>query len=956
MGGAGTRFVGRARELAELRGWLSEAAAGRGRLTVLRGEPGVGKTRLVEQLAAVAAELEIPAVWGRCSADDDAPPLWPLRRIVDQLPDGHGQLPAADGDGFGSSAEGSAVARFAQSVWFADTLVEAASPAGLLAIIEDLHWADSGTVAALGHLAAELPRSRALVVVTARLRSESGSVLLDRPIIEQRQLPGLDRDEIAEYLDAIGAGAVDGRYADLVLRQTAGNSLFVGAVVRLLAERVSLHVYDADASRAALTGRPELVDLVREPMGRVPADCRRFVEAAAVAGETFTIVELAAACGLPSGAALELLDEAVAAGLLMWPTDAPGTARFVHALVRDGVYDNTDRATRSRMHLALAAVVAASDSGRERIGAVAGHLARGATTPAEHVLAATSARRAGQAALADHAPAEAAGRFRTALHSMAMAGGPMPTERAEVLLELAFAEYRSGAFGASMEHCALAADLAEAEQRWDLLARAALLVDGVTPPNFDASMDGLCARALAVVPDEQLSIRAQLGARLAYAAADEGDLDHAVTLSAQALELAERTADPAALLAALRARHQVLAGPGHAPERLQLGLMAIDLAARDEPVAAMWGRLWRIDAAFELGDLVAVDRELSAMARVAAELRFPLARWHLSRLRAAREALVGRFAVAQVHARAARDLAEELDDPSVVGLHYAFQLHLAYTRGEALPDDALDGVNDFLAMATEIQMPIALASASVAMVSAGDLDEAARMVRALCAGAGDWPMDGRWIVTVSLAALVAADVDAVDCAGLLYPLLVPFAGMAVAGGSGTVASDGSISRHLGRLAATCGRLDVAEGHLRDAIIFEDRMGGRPFAALSRMYLAGVLHARSGAERLAAAAQSARAALAAMRALDMPGRAAQCERLLATIDADAANRTALTAREREVVAFVAGGLSNRQIAARLFVSERTVETHVSHVLGKLGGKTRIDIATWAVASGLTAERG
>ncbi|MBA3800993.1 MAG: ATP-binding protein [Geodermatophilaceae bacterium] len=89
----GARFVGRARELAGLRGLLAEAQAGRGGMTVVRGEPGMGKTRLAEELAAEVSALGIPVVWGRCSADSGAPPLWPLRRIVEQLPGELGPLP-----------------------------------------------------------------------------------------------------------------------------------------------------------------------------------------------------------------------------------------------------------------------------------------------------------------------------------------------------------------------------------------------------------------------------------------------------------------------------------------------------------------------------------------------------------------------------------------------------------------------------------------------------------------------------------------------------------------------------------------------------------------------------------------------------------------------------------------------------------------------------------------------
>lgn len=953
----GPGFVGRARELAELREWLSLAQTGRGRMVVIRGEPGMGKTRLAEELASIAQAQDIPVVWGRCSADSGAPTLWPLRRIADQLPGHLGGLPAADSETFGSSSEGAAAARFKQFVWFNDAVAEAALDAGLLVIVEDMHWADSGTVAALDHLAADIGRSNALVVVTTRSgvgpTADAEAGILDRAGVEHRKLSGLDRIEIADYLAAVNGATVDARYADLVLRQTAGNSLFVGAVTRLLTERVALQSFDPAAAQTALSGRPELVDLIREPMSRISAESRSAVEWASVCGDEFDAVELAGALNLPADGTTAALDDAILAGLLTRASETPGTVRFVHALIREGVYDNVPREVRSRAHRAWAEAIETNDPAHERIGTVARHLSSGASSPAEHLRAATAAQHAGRAALTDLAHAEAAGHFRSALYSLAMVGAASPSERAEILLDLALAEYRSGAFNAALEHCARAADLAQAEHRWDLLARAALLVDGVSLDGN--SVETLCRRAIARLPDAELSVRAQLQSRLAYAAAEAGDLGRAAAMSADALALAEQTRDPAAVIAALRARHQALSGPGLAEERLALGARAIELAEAGEPLAALWGRLWRIDASFELSDLVAVDHELVALKRIAEELRFPLARWHFRRLQAAREALVGRFALAEKHARAARDLAGELEDPSVVPLYYAFQLYLLYTRGPSGPgmDPELRG---FLALAEQIDLPIVYASLATLLLSTGDTDEAARIARRLAAQADDWPMDGMWMVTVAMLGNVVADVQAKDCAEGLYRALAPFAALSVTGAGGAVACEGSVSRPLGRLAATLSLLDVAEGHLHDAIAAEDEMGARPFAALSRMYLAEVLQARGGAQNLASAAKHARTALAAMRAMDMRGRAIQCEDLLAAIDANTATRTGLTRREAEIVGLVAAGLSNRQIADQLFVSERTVETHVSHVLGKLGASTRTEIATWAVAGGFSAADG
>jgi len=296
-----------------------------------------------------------------------------------------------------------------------------------------------------------------------------------------------------------------------------------------------------------------------------------------------------------------------------------------------------------------------------------------------------------------------------------------------------------------------------------------------------------------------------------------------------------------------------------------------------------------------------------------------------------------------------------LDDPSLINLYYAFQLFDGYVRGTASTQPGQAELRGLADVAKAAGLPVALASATVALVSVGDVDEAARLARQLCTDAPGWPRDGAWIASICLLADAVADLADAEGAGVLYPLLEPFAELAMAGGGGAVACDGSVSRHLGRLAATCGRLEQAQCHLRDAIAHEERMGARPFAALSRMYLAGVLLAQGGPESLATASRLARTARAAMHSMDMPGRAEQCARLVGAIDADLNQGTALTPRESEIVPLVSEGLSNRAIAERLFLSERTVETHVRHVLAKIGGSSRTDIVAWAYSTGSEAFR-
>jgi DNA-binding CsgD family transcriptional regulator len=160
-----------------------------------------------------------------------------------------------------------------------------------------------------------------------------------------------------------------------------------------------------------------------------------------------------------------------------------------------------------------------------------------------------------------------------------------------------------------------------------------------------------------------------------------------------------------------------------------------------------------------------------------------------------------------------------------------------------------------------------------------------------------------------------------------------------ADGSGAVFSTAATPQLLGDLAMTCGRRDVAVEHYRLALEMNARIGARPFAALSRLGLARAVTDPATARTLATEAA------AEFRALELPIRLAQADRFLKQIKTDEQARDPLSPRESEVVDLVAQALTNRQIAAKLHLSERTVETHVRSVLAKLGLRTRTEITAW-----------
>jgi DNA-binding CsgD family transcriptional regulator len=172
----------------------------------------------------------------------------------------------------------------------------------------------------------------------------------------------------------------------------------------------------------------------------------------------------------------------------------------------------------------------------------------------------------------------------------------------------------------------------------------------------------------------------------------------------------------------------------------------------------------------------------------------------------------------------------------------------------------------------------------------------------------------------------------------LYPDLF------ITGGAGAILVSGSVRTFLGIAAAAAGRLDDAVRELRLGIAADDRAGTPPFATLARFELATVLARRRRPGDIEEASALAASVSATAGQSGMAPLRARADALAASLRGDAPGP--LTRREREVAAHVAQGLTNKQIAALMHISERTAESHVQHILNKLGLANRTHIATWA----------
>ena len=939
-------LAGRDRELAVLLQWRAEALAGHGRLVVLTGPPGIGKTRLAEELADGARRTGQRVLWGRAVEEHGAPPLWPWRRILDAVggADEGGRL-AGDGTSDSGRSDDLAAARFRAAAAAADALTAAAGAGDLLIVVEDLQWADHASLFLLRELAAGLPSSRLLVLATCR---EGAGDPWRASLADLARLPGLQVMRLAPLgeaaVDQIMQAAGVSTHSDLVRFvhvRSEGNPLYVATLARVLAAQPGAG-YDTDAVARVAGGSAEISHLVSSLSDGLDDGARDLLAAASVLGTEFASDLAAAVCGA-AGDATAGLSAAGARGLVtQWP-NRPDSWRFTHALVRDGIYASLGDEQRIALHRRAAAVLEPlAREAPERGGEVAAHLLRAAPGPAALRQAAGWAEAAASAATSALAFEDAAGYLGTAL-AAAEAAGAADAERARLLIELATAEYRAGQLATSLRHAVVAAEAAERVGRLDLVADAALVVRGIGHHPVAATLLGLCDRALAD-PGCPAARRARLLAQRASALAELGDLEAADTDSAEAMTEAAAAGDPAAELDAIRARVAALAAPRHWAERLRLGRRALELAeTTGQPLAAVLAHAWRIDAAYQLLNLEAVDAEILQIAQLASSTRLPLARWHLLRQQASRAALAGQQAIARDRSEEARGLAIRLQDPSGAGLSYSFAVWLAVVRGDPteIPADFFEVV------AAAPPIPAVRAGLAMALFACGRTDEAQAVYETLRQLPADGDRDVRNLGAFSqIMELIIAFRDT-ETGQAWYDLLVPHSAEAGAAGTGLVVVYGSGHWPLGRLADLAGRTGQALEHFAQAAAVNTRLGARPAVVLTRLDWAAALRRRATGSDLAQARVLARQAAVEALRLDMPGPAERAERLAGELEQAIAAANPLTRREREIAELVSDGLTNRAIADRLVLSERTVEGHVRSTLAKLQLNNRTELAAWAL---------
>jgi DNA-binding CsgD family transcriptional regulator len=920
-----------------LRREIAAAREGKGGIVLVSGPAGIGKSRLVEE--AVADEAGV--VWGRCPADEGAPPLWAWLRILRRLP---ADLLPTVGAGAAAAvtmmdAAESAGERFRLLVGLTDALVAAAADLkGLVIVVEDLHDADEVSLALLRQVAYEAARSWLLVIVTHRdvaTRPATGFLRTLADLSRSRAarrvpLAPLTAREVARYLQVLPDGVA---IAPLVHERSGGLPLLVAAMARRIGQASG-----TPSSRERLPALPpaDMSLLVEEMLGGLDAEARETVTAAAVLGDDLDVALLAEIADLGAAAVTSQLSTLAKAGLLAVIDDAPPRYRFTHAIVREAIV--ADSATTAALHERAALVL------QRRVGTDPAQAARiaihwqYAIDSAEAQRSTVGWMRAAAAhALTVLAHGEAARLLERALGALDRTG-PEPAKRAELLLELASAEHLAGWIPQCVQHCRDAADAAQSAERSDLLAASALVLSAVGDPAIGMKAAALCDRALSASAPTPV-VRARLLARKACLEAETHRSAGTTQLSAEALRQAEASGDRLALLDAVRARIAVLDLPDDVGERLQMGELAVRGGlSTGRRVNAVLGHTWRIDAGYQLAQLSDVDDEIARLGGLASTAGQPIADFQYLRAMAARAALAGRFAQARAQSAAAGEIATRTGAPFMASITVTFAAVLAHMRGD--PREIPAGYAATFTALTRAPV-IEAAHAFCLYLDAGREAALAKYERLRLLLRE--PITGvRGTAVLQLVTELVEAFEDSEAAAWAYARWLPWTATAGLPGNAITFCFGSSARAVGRMAAIMGRLDEAAEALRAAAEVNRRLDARPWLVHTWLALAGVLGRRDTTQdRLEAVTLATRATIEA-RQLDLPGPLVRASRLLTQLDAQRRTEDPLSPREREVADLVVQALSNRQIADRLVLSERTVESHVRNILIKLGVSNRTQL--------------
>jgi signal transduction histidine kinase/tetratricopeptide (TPR) repeat protein len=523
-------FVGRESEIDRLRAAFEKAASGRGRVVLLVGEAGIGKTRTANELATYAASRGAEVLVGRCYEGGGAPAYWPwiqvmrtyVRRrdpaeLAEEMGPGAEDIaqmdpelarrlagvippePKTPPEGAEPAAPDPRQARFRLFDSIASFLRTASATRPIVIVLDDLQSADTPSLLLLGFLSNEVAASRLLLVGTHRdvplpAGHPLGTTLSGLELGQASEtipLSGLDEGDVARFMEIATGAPPPEPLVSAVYRQTEGNPLFVREVVRLLASEGHLEQPEEgprEGTEATVAWGLDIPVTVRDAIGRrldhLSPGCNDALSVASAIGREFDLAVLQPAAAMAPDRLAAALEEAAAARVLVELPDMghrSRTFRFNHTLMRETIYGQLPEKRRLRLHRRIAQVMEGIHTGDPdaRLAELAHQYqeaARGQTRGRDREKAIYYATWAGERAASVLAFEEAAGHYGRALESL---GGDVGTKaneprRCDLLLALGETQWRAGDTPPARRSFAQAAAIARRLRDPSRLARAAV--------------------------------------------------------------------------------------------------------------------------------------------------------------------------------------------------------------------------------------------------------------------------------------------------------------------------------------------------------------------------------------------------------------------------------------------------------------------------------------------------
>ncbi len=890
-------YVGRVDERDRLTKALQTALAGRMRMVMIVGEPGIGKTRTVEELAAEAGVHGAQVLWGHAYEGDINAPHMPfvdaLRGFTRALtPDALSDVLASDvaeiaslmpeiRDRFAAvpdlpRLEGEAD-RYRLYEAVTSFLRRAARDTPLMLVLEDLHWADKPSLMLLQYLARSLDADRIFIVCTYRdvelerthPLSATLTALRREQLYERVLLQGMTVGEVNALIDAVGGQPAPAEFAARLHTETRGNPFFVAEILQHLAESGGLKfqagqwVGSLESIEMAL---PEGVrDVIGRRLDRLSEDCNKMLTVAAAMTSGFLLDTVAAVAGFDEDTALDVLDEALAARIVQERREPRGSYDFTHALIRQTLYAELSTPRRSRLHRQILEVI-------EPRGADVAELAHHAfqSISSGDVEAAMGyAMRAGRRAMGSVAFEDATHHFDMALQALELAMDADPATRAEILLEIAEAHKYAAAAPAALEAADEAAEIGESLGRYDLVGRAALhrashnflaltVTDQKLVETATIATDGLAD------DDEHRALRSRvLGTLALHVSSTEPPLSR--TLAEESVAEWRLAPDPEALHDALRAV-LFLAGSVSDPDRLLQAPEFAGLLPGDEPLTLAGAEQLLLELrprddlgfmfeaamrqfyiAIRDGDGVGYTETIASIQQIAAESRSPAVQTQAGYYSGVAEFIRGDYEAGSLSMRTfsknCRAYGFNTDMLNNVGIALVPML-----REQGGLQSLVEPTREVVAILDHEAWSGSLA---LMLAEVGLIDEAAAMVEEVVIGA---PERLAGDVVIAFARAMYSEVAAARKHRAASEVLLELmAGDVAASVSvGPYSYYGAMDRYRGRLLTVLERHDEAVEMQRRAITFAQRMFSRPWVARGQFDLAQALLARGETADQAAA--------------------------------------------------------------------------------------------------------